>query len=74
MLTLILLNEAWVSVKGEGQKSEGFNKGEDLLDVTADQALHGGTQIMPEPYSAAVPVEKIGTPLPGIQTEGGTSR
>ena len=63
-----------MSVKGEGQKSEGFNKGEDLLEVKTDQALHGGTHIVPEPYSAAVPVEKIDTPLPGVQTQGGTSR
>ncbi|KAK9917773.1 hypothetical protein WJX75_008045 [Coccomyxa subellipsoidea] len=62
------------SMKGEGQKSEGFNKGEDLLEVKTDRALHGGTHIVPEPYSAAVPVEKIDTPLPGVQTQGGTSR
>ncbi|EIE27572.1 hypothetical protein COCSUDRAFT_55570 [Coccomyxa subellipsoidea C-169] len=50
------------------------NKGDDLLDVKADQALHGGTNIVPETHSAAVPVEKISTPVPGVQPASGTSR
>ncbi|BDA48734.1 hypothetical protein COCOBI_12-4160 [Coccomyxa sp. Obi] len=50
------------------------NKGEGLLEVKAHEALHGGTSRLAEPYSAAIPVEKIDTPLPGVTTEGGTSR
>lgn len=36
--------------------------------------VHGGTNIAPNTYSAAVPVEKIETALPHVETEGGTSR
>lgn len=50
------------------------NKGEGLLEVKAHEALHGGTSRLAEPYPAAVPVEKIATPLPGVTTESGTSR
>lgn len=48
--------------------------GQQSVEIKTDNALHGGTNIIPEAYSAAVPVEKIDTPLPGIQGEGGTSR
>jgi hypothetical protein len=51
-----------------GQKSPGS------VESPVEKAEHGGTNIAPDPYTAAVPVEKVGSALPGVQTEGGTSR
>ena len=56
------------------QEVKTSNKGDGLLEVRAHEALHGGTARLAEPYSVAIPVEKIATPLPGVTTESGTSR
>ncbi len=62
------------SMPAEASAGPVDNKGEGLLEVKAHEALHGGTARLAEPYSAAIPVEKIDTPLPGVTTESGTSR
>ena len=62
------------SMPAEASAGPLHNKGDGLLKVRAHEALHGGTARLAEPYSAAIPVEKIATPLPGVTTESGTSR